>query len=131
MGDLSVDPVTFWERLSKLHKTWNVRPAARANVKETRAGLKGWEWVGEPGCRDGDVPPRHSGSAQPKAKRRQTREVHPLALVCEHGVHLRLLRGDTRSANHIEIMCRYTELGLRGSNGTLQCVSRASVSFLG
>jgi len=23
MGDLSVDPVTFWERLSKLHKTWN------------------------------------------------------------------------------------------------------------
>ena len=25
MGDLSVDPVTFWERLSKLHKTWNVR----------------------------------------------------------------------------------------------------------
>ena len=37
MGDLSVDPVTFWERLSKLHKMWNVRPAARANVKETRA----------------------------------------------------------------------------------------------
>ena len=78
MGDLSVDPVTFWERLSKLHKTWNVRPAARANVKETRAGLKGC-WPGVGGCRDGDVPPRHSGSAQPK--RRQTREVHPLALV--------------------------------------------------
>ena len=71
MGDLSVDPVTFWERLSKLHKTWNVRPAARANVKETRAGLKGC-WLGVGGCRDGDVPPRHSGSAQPK--RRQTRD---------------------------------------------------------
>ena len=30
MGDLSVDPVTFWERLSKLHKMWDVRPAVLA-----------------------------------------------------------------------------------------------------
>ena len=36
MGDLSVDPVTFWERLSKLHKMWNVRPAERGNCGHMR-----------------------------------------------------------------------------------------------
>jgi len=51
MGDLSVDPVTFWERLSKLHKTWNVRgrpafcvPAAclcRARQQQPLCTLRG------------------------------------------------------------------------------------------
>ena len=85
MGDLSVDPVTFWERLSKLHKMWNVRPAARANVKETRAGLKGWEceWVGvgTGTCHRGTAAQR---SPRPSAARhgRCTPSLSSVSMVC-------------------------------------------------
>ena len=83
MGDLSVDPVTFWERLSKLHKMWNVRPAARANVKETRAGLKGWEWewvgVGTGTCHRGTAAQRSPSAAR---HGRCTPSLSSVSMVC-------------------------------------------------
>ena len=30
MAEVKVDPVVFWERVMKLHKTWNVRQSSQS-----------------------------------------------------------------------------------------------------
>ena len=39
MAEVKVDPVVFWERVMKLHKTWNVRQSSQRPLPAQQASL--------------------------------------------------------------------------------------------